>query len=161
MFAMTAHRLGTQTPWHYPGSTLVVIVCSAGIMEHLMSLWSAVGPQASFGPVLGLQGQFSIETAGVLGAFTTAMVLRKFNGQLGMRFLGVGLAVLYTAIVGLSYGSVPLSGHMVVFTLFALLYLGCAIATLYLRRPLLRSAFVHNNLCCRARTIAGAANVIP
>lgn len=158
---LTLHRFAAQSPLRLAAGAMIVLVCSARLMEEAIGRLSGGVPSQIFGPVGTLDGSFSIEASVALGAFALAGLLRQSMGRSGMIFLVAGLAVVYNAWLEISYGLTFFNGDVGPFTLLGITAAGLATITIYVHRPSVRVSFVAGEIGRQTRTLIATAFRVP
>ena len=159
---LTTRRFGAQAMWRYAIGALILVICGARIIEvGLFSTRAGGLAMAVFGSLHGSVGTFSLNAALALGAFAAASMLRQFHGRLGMWFLIVGLALVYNAVLQLSYTLTRSGGEGGVLTVLGLLGAACATTTVYVHRPAIRVLFSFGEIGSQTRAMAMASVLLP
>lgn len=154
-------RFGSTAIWRYLVGGMILMVCTARIMEAVVTHWLGTELSQMFGPFWGFHGRFSIESAMALGAFALAGMLRQRHGRWGMGCLLAGLAVVYNAMLEVSYGMTFFNGDVGGFTLMGLVCAALAMVTVYVHRPFVRVLLLVGDIGNQTRVMATTVVVIP
>ncbi|WP_375281678.1 GGDEF domain-containing protein [Pseudooctadecabacter sp.] len=158
---LKTRRFGSHGIWRLLVLGTILLVCAARVMDAALVGLTGAPPLSVFGPVDGFSGRFSIESALTIGAFAVATLIRQGNGRVGGLFLVGGLTLVFTTVLGMSYGLVFFNGDVGVFTFLGLLSASLSMLSIYLHRPFVRVAFMMGDIGVQTRVMVASIVVIP
>jgi len=130
---------------------LAIAVCVIPHAVHQLGL-----PKIETGAFSGTVGQ---DTAIIVVLLALSVLLRFAAGVLGLAAGLAGSAFVMNATIGQTYGLPYFDGQMALMTLVSLILVMCAVASLYLHRPLVRVMFLSGAIGARTRMMMGVGFV--
>lgn len=159
--AFRLRRFGQTPVWRYLIGAVIIAICASRLMQAEVSQTTGAPALDIFGPIAGLSGRFSVESAVTLGAFGLAMILRQGLARWGVGCLLIGFATISTTLLEVSYGLTFINGDVGVFSLLGMICAAAAMTTIYIHRPLIRVGFLVGHIGTQLRILALAAVIVP
>ncbi len=158
---LRTRRFGRNEIWRTGVLSVILLTCVTRVMDALVVAVAGGAPTLMFGPLGNFTGQFSMEAAITIGAFSGAALARQGSGQLGGLLLAIGLGFVFSTMVELTYGLEYFAGDVGVFTFLGLASASLAMMSVYVHRPFVRVAFLRGDLGSQTRVMGVAVAIVP
>ncbi|SLN18825.1 GGDEF domain-containing protein [Pseudooctadecabacter jejudonensis] len=158
---LKAQRYGAAPFWQVAVLGTIVAICAARLMDAVLTGSTGTTSIGILGAVDGFSGRFSVEAAGAIGGFAMAMLLRQTSARLGALFMVLGVVIVHSTILQLSYGVVFFGGDVGSFTFLGLAAVSVAMVSVYLNRPFVRIAFAKGGAGAQTRIMLTTIVFVP